>query len=46
MRSSAVVEVEIAADRVPRLSDALVGSQIYLLVLDATLCRRVAKFRV
>src|ERR1017187_4067828 len=35
MRSAAIVEIEISADRVARLADALVGPQIHLLVFDA-----------
>src|SRR5258706_12594281 len=35
MRSAAVVEVEIAADRRAGLADAVVGPQINLLVFDA-----------
>ena len=35
MRTSAIVEVEIAPDRLPRLANAVVGPQIYLLVFDA-----------
>src|ERR1700716_1449637 len=35
MGPSSVVEVEIPADRVPRLANAFVGSQIDLLVFDA-----------
>src|ERR1022692_1927959 len=35
MRSPAVVEAEIAADRSPGLADAVVGLQIHLLVFDA-----------
>jgi len=35
MRSAAIVEVEIAAHRCARLADAVVGSQIDLLVFDA-----------
>src|SRR3984893_19019445 len=35
MRSSAVVKFEIPADRISRRSDAFVGPQIPLLVLDA-----------
>src|SRR5271156_2589295 len=35
MWTSAIIEVEVAADRSPRLADAVVGSQIDLLVLDA-----------
>src|SRR6266478_10031021 len=35
MRSAAIVEIEISANRVPRLADALVGVQIDLLVFDA-----------
>src|ERR1019366_750467 len=35
MRSSAVVKFEIPADRISRLSNAFIGPQIHLLVLDA-----------
>src|SRR6478672_26945 len=35
MRTSAVVKVEIPADRMSRLADGFVGSQIDLLVFDA-----------
>src|SRR3979411_814952 len=35
MRAAALVEVEVSADRVARLADALVGAQIHLLVFDA-----------
>ena len=35
MRSAAVVEVEVAADRGAGLADAVVGAQIDLLVFDA-----------
>src|SRR5260370_9253722 len=35
MWTAAIIEVEITADRVPRLATAFVGPQIYLLVFDA-----------
>ena len=35
MRSAAVVEIEIAADRSAGLADAVIGPQIHLLVFDA-----------
>src|SRR6202042_2695300 len=35
MWTSAIIEVEVAADRSTRLANAVVGSQIDLLVLDA-----------
>ena len=35
MRSAAVVEVQVAADRSAGLADAVVGSQVHLLVFDA-----------
>src|SRR5260370_805521 len=35
MWTAAIIEVEITADRVPRLANAFVGPQIYLLVFDA-----------
>src|SRR6476646_4780389 len=35
MRAASIVEVEIPADRISRLSDAFIGPQIHLLVLDA-----------
>src|SRR3979411_2710940 len=35
MRSTAIVEIEISADRVSCLADAFVGPQIHLLVFDA-----------
>src|SRR3978361_201693 len=35
MRSTAIVESEISADRVSCLADAFVGPQIHLLVFDA-----------
>src|SRR5450755_4501541 len=35
MRSAAIVEIEVSADRVSRLADALVSPQIHLLILDA-----------
>ena len=35
MRTAAIVEVEVAADRSAGLADAVVGSQIHLLVFDA-----------
>jgi hypothetical protein len=34
MRTSAIVEVKIAADRLPRLADTVVGTKIHLLVFD------------
>src|SRR5712671_3816117 len=36
MWATAIVEVEISADRVTGLADAFIGSQIDLLVFDAT----------
>src|SRR5216117_3768380 len=35
MWTAAIIEVEVTADRVPRLANAFVGPQIYLLVFDA-----------
>jgi hypothetical protein len=35
MRSAAVVEVEVTADRSAGLADAVVGSEVHLLVFDA-----------
>src|SRR5437763_12123077 len=35
MWAAAIIEVEVTADRVPRLANAFVGPQIYLLVFDA-----------
>jgi hypothetical protein len=35
MGATAIIKVEISADRVARLADGFVGSQIYLLVFDA-----------
>ena len=35
LRSTAVVEVQVAADRTAGLADAVVGLQIYLLIFDA-----------
>src|SRR5450830_1215424 len=35
MRSAAVVEVQVAADRSAGLADAIVGPQIHLLIFDA-----------
>src|SRR6202043_1563709 len=34
MGATAIIKVEISADRVARLADGFVGSQIYLLVFD------------
>jgi hypothetical protein len=36
MRPSAVVEVEVAAERSPRLGDAVVGLEVNVLVFDGT----------
>jgi hypothetical protein len=35
MWTATIVEVEISADRVARLADAVIGPQVYLLVFDA-----------
>src|SRR5258708_12519540 len=35
MWTAAIIEVEVTAERVPRLANAFVGPQIYLLVFDA-----------
>jgi hypothetical protein len=35
MRSPAVVELQVAADRTASLADAVVGLQIHLLIFDA-----------
>ncbi len=35
MRSAVIIEVEIAADRMPCVTDAVIGPQIDLLVFDA-----------
>lgn len=35
MRSAAIVEIEVSADRVSCLADAFVGPQIHVLVFDA-----------
>src|SRR4029077_953311 len=35
MWTAAIVEVEVSADRVTRVTDAVVGPQIYFLVFDA-----------
>ena len=35
MRTSAIVEVKIAADRLPPLADTVVRSEIHLLIFDA-----------